>query len=122
MLNHRGLSYHWAPYWKECEPCSKVTAPHFILDLQTLKDDLNVLVSHIQGDSERNETISIVNQFPHTHSSDDGSKTKNLQREEGKLQKYFSTLTESDIEELYNKYKLDHLLFGYSLDDFLKYI
>ena len=122
VLNHRGLSYHWTPYWKECNSCSDVTKPQYILHLETLKDDLNVLVRHIQGDSDTNETLSILNQFPHTHSSDGDDTTKNNQKEEDKRKKYFSTLTRSDIEELYKKYELDHLLFGYSLNEFLKYI
>ena len=122
MINHRGLSYHWAPYWKECNSCSEITKPHFILHLESLKDDLKALVSHLQGDSGINETNSIVDQFPHTHSSNSNLNLGTLKTEEDKRQKYFSTLSKSDIEELYNKYKLDHLLFGYSLNDFLKYV
>ena len=122
MINHRGLSYHWAPYWKECNSCSEITKPHFILHLESLKDDLKALVSHLQGDSGTNETNSIVDQFPHTHSSNSSPNLDKLKAEEDKRQKYFSTLSKSDIEELYNKYKLDHLLFGYSLNDFLKYV
>ena len=122
VLNHRGLSYHWAPYWKECDSCSELTKPHFIVHLETLSDDLKALVSHIQGDLQTNETSSIVDQFPHTHSSDSYPTADRFKKEEDKRRKYFSTLTKSDIEELYNKYELDHLLFGYSLNDFMKYV
>jgi hypothetical protein len=31
VARHRGLAYHWAPYWQECPPCSPLTAPHLVL-------------------------------------------------------------------------------------------
>ena len=122
VINHRGLSYHWAPYWKECEVCSSMTMPHFIIHLDTLKEDLSNLINHIQGDSVDNETISIVNTFPHTHRAED-NEHNNIEKDNvEKIKKYFSKLRRSDIEELYDKYKLDHALFGYNLEDILQYV
>ena len=123
VINHQGLSYHWAPYWKECELCSNVTSPNFIIHLDTLKEDLALLIERIQGpDVARDKVLSITNTFPHTHSAteDDKSRTGNASNE-ARLRQYFSTLSKCDIEELYEKYKLDHDLFGYSPTDFLKY-
>lgn len=116
VINHRGLSYHWAPYWKECNVCSETTLPHFIIHLDTLKEDLVELIKHIQGGFEEVENNSIADSFPHTHSSKSGSDINDK-----KLETYFSTLTKGDIQELYDKYRLDHELFGYTIDQFLQY-
>ena len=118
VINHRGLSYHWAPYWKECNVCSETTLPHFIIHLDTLKEDLVELIKHIQGDFEEDENNSIADSFPHTHSS---KSSNGSEINDKKLQTYFSTLTKGDIQELYDKYRLDHELFGYTIDQFLQY-
>ena len=123
VLNHKGLSYHWAPYWKECNVCSPTTMPQFIIHLDSLKEDLALLLNRIQGiKNSDDESISILNEFPHTHSSEEDINSKKLSGKNHKLKKYFSTLTKSDIQELYDKYKLDHVLFGYSTEDFFKYL
>ena len=127
VINHQGPSYHWAPYWKECEPCSDITSPNFIIHLDTLREDLPLLINHLQGhDIANKEVFTIVDMFPHTHSTatEDEKKStgKALSSNEAKLRKYFSTLSRLDIEELYEKYKLDHELFGYAPKDFLKYM
>ena len=44
FVQHQGLSYHWAPYWDECPPCSPLTAPHLVLRLENLKTDLPKLL------------------------------------------------------------------------------
>ena len=122
VINHKGLSYHWAPFWKECNVCSKLTMPHFVIQLETLKEDLTLLINKIQGGGANDEEISIVKSFPHTHNADKDSHTPLVkQTNKDRLKKYFSTLTTRDIEELYEKYKLDHILFGYTLKEFLQY-
>ena len=123
VLNHRGLSYHWAPYWSECELCSEITSPHFIIHLETFKQDLKLLIKHIQGDVDLSESeiTSIVNKFPHTHkSAAEGSDVVDYKPEH--LRKYLSTLTRQDIHELYEKYRLDFILFDYKIDHFLQYV
>ena len=123
VINHQGLAYHWAPYWKECELCSNVTSPNFIIHLDTLKEDLALLIGRIQGpDVARNKVLSIANTFPHTHSATEDDKRSTIKASnEVKLRQYFSTLSRSDIEELYEKYKLDHDLFGFSPKKYLEY-
>ena len=97
-----------------------MTMPRFIIHLDTLKEDLSDLINHIQGDLANNETISIVNTFPHTHRAKDNEQTNVEKDNVQKIRKYFSKLKRSDIEELYDKYKLDHALFGYKLEDVLQ--
>ena len=82
--------------------CSETTLPHFIIHLDTLKEDLVELIKHIQGDFEEDEGNSIADSFPHTHSS-----KSNMESEirDKKLNTYFSTLTRGDIQELYDKYR-----------------
>ena len=97
--------------------------PQFIIHLDSLKEDLALLLNRIQGiKNSDDESISILNEFPHTHSSEEDINSKKLSGKNHKLKKYFSTLTKSDIQELYDKYKLDHVLFGYSTEDFFKYL
>lgn len=119
VINHKGLSYHWSPYWKECEVCSNITMPHFIIHLDTLKQDLTLLINYIQGDST---SINLVDTFPHTHRAERYNPNKIERERIQKSREYFSALTRSDIENLYDKYKLDHVLFGYTLDEFLQYV
>ena len=95
--------------------------PQFIIHLDSLKGDLALLLNRIQGIQSRDEYNSILNKFPHTHSSEENINSKKLSRKNHKLRKYFSTLTKSDIQELYDKYRLDHELFGYTIVQFLQY-
>ena len=93
--------------------------PHFIIHLDTLKQDLALLINHIQGDTT---SINLVEAFPHTHSANPEMQNQKEAEKTQKFKEYFSTLTRSDIESLYDKYKLDHVLFGYTLDTFLQYV
>ena len=72
----------------------------------------------IQGGSKEDENDSIADSFPHTHSS---KSSNGSEINDKKLQTYFSTLTKGDIQELFDKYRLDHELFGYTIDQFLQY-
>ena len=38
------------------------------------------------------------------------------------LEEYFSELDKDTIEKLYKKYKMDFLLFGYTIDDYYLYV
>jgi hypothetical protein len=107
VVNYPGLSYHWAPYWTECTLCSNKTRPHTILHMETLEEDLDLLLVKTAGHPE-----SVLRDFPHTHSQAGGPS--------GRLAaKYYSQLSKSQVNALYEMYKVDHELFGYSPDPFL---
>ena len=104
VLSHKGLSYHWAPYWQECSICSELTKPDVIIHMETFKEDFKTLFNKAEYSNE--EIEDLAQKFPHTHSQH-GGHSHDL------IQKYFSTLTKSQVWQLYEMYKLDHELFGY---------
>lgn len=108
ITQHKGLSYHWAPYWKECHHlCAKRTRPDFVVKLETLNEDIAKLLSILNLDDK-------VDLFPHTHSQAGGHSST-------LAQKYFSQLTVDQVKELFNLYRLDHELFGYDIQPYLNY-
>lgn len=106
MADHKGLSYHWAPYWRECSLCSPKTRPQFVIHLETFQKDLDQLMHRLDMEDR-------AHTFPHTHTQK-GGQSSSLKEE------YFSTLKQSEVLQLYDKYRLDFELFGYSIEDYLQ--
>ena len=106
VTTHRGLSYHWAPYWRECSlPCSKATKPNFVVKMETLESDLESLFEAAKLKSDV--------PFPHTHTQAGGHSSKTAAE-------FFSQLTRAEVKQLYDLYRLDHELYGYNIDDYLR--
>ena len=103
VYHHRGLNYHWAPFWKECPLCDINTRPVFILHLETFSQDLEEYLDSL-GLGEYQHL------FPHTH---------NQQSDPKLTRRLFSLLKRSDVLDLYYKYKLDHEMFGYDIQPYL---
>lgn len=104
---HKGLSYHWAPYWKECSQlCNPVTRPDFVLKMETLTRDLSGLLKAVGLEAGK------IDLFPHTHAQK-GGHSSDAARE------YFGRLTKAEVMQLYDLYRLDHELFGYEIDEYL---
>ena len=104
IVKHKGLSYHWAPYWKECSLCSSQTKPDIVIHMETFVQDLQILFSKAGYGSQ--EISKLIEKFPHTHSQT-GGHSHDL------IVKYYSQLTKGQVSDLYEMYKLDHELFGY---------
>lgn len=104
VLGHKGLSYHWAPFWQECSICSNTTMPDVMIHMETFRKDFKTLFAKA-GYSDP-EIEDLLDTFPRTHSQH-GGHSHDL------IQKYFSSLTKSQVWQLYEMYKLDHELFGY---------
>ena len=104
VLEHKGLSYHWAPFWQECSICSSLTQPDVIIHMETFQADFKTLFAKAGYSDE--EIEELLEKFPHTHSQS-GGHSHDL------IQKYFSSLTKSQVNQLYQLYQLDHELFGY---------
>ena len=101
VLTHKGVSYHWAPYTEECPVCHSLTKPDYILHMETLQRDLFQLLGDIGLSSH-------IDLFPHTHSQQGGhSSTLSSQ--------YLAQLSDEELKQLMEKYRLDHQLFGYSM-------
>lgn len=113
ILNHKGLSYHWAPYWQECSLCSALTQPDIIIHMESFLEDLKTLFMKA---GHLNEPVvdNLVQKFPHTHSQMGGHSHK-------LTSKYYSQLTKAQIQSLYKFYRLDHELFGYDPEEYLSY-
>jgi hypothetical protein len=73
----------------------------------TPQDDLDLLLEKLRLPAA---------EFPVTHSQRGGHSSS-----EDVVRKYYSTLLKSDVLQLYDMYRLDHELFGYSPDKFLDY-
>ena len=104
VLEHKGLSYHWAPFWQECSICSNLTQPNVIIHMETFQADFKSLFSKAHYSNQ--EIEELLSKFPHTHSQS-GGHSHDL------IHKYFSSLTKTEVHQLYELYKLDHELFGY---------
>lgn len=113
VMGDRGISYHWAPYWKECSLCDPRTTPDHILHMETLEADLAALLRRI-GVGGAAEAAAA--EFPHTHQQAGGHSSSGALREE-----LFSTLSKSQVRELHDKFRLDHEMFGYDPDPYLRY-
>ena len=59
----------------------------------------------------------LAEKFPHTHFSENSVSSSN----QDLLKSYYSTLTKSQVTQLYQQYKLDHELFGFSPQEFISY-
>lgn len=113
VLNYQGLSYHWAPFWQECSLCSSFTQPDIVIHMETFEEDLKILLRKA-GYEDSAEIERLIEKFPHTHSQSGGHSHK-------LASKYYSQLTKSQIQSLYEMYKLDHDLFGYDPSQYLSY-
>jgi hypothetical protein len=108
VMSDKGISYHWAPFWRECALCDPRARPNHVLRMETFSRDLDALLEKLPG--LRGAA------FPHTHGQSGGhSSSPALQRE------LFSTLTRAQVWELYEKYRVDHEMFGYDVEKYLNY-
>jgi len=99
------VANHWAPYWFTCGLCLPELRPKYILHMDQLEKDVPDLLDRL-GMGQMNLT------YPHA-----------LQGKEGhtrdKNQQYYSMLTKAQVWQLYNFYRVDHELFGFSPRQFL---
>ncbi|XP_049542502.1 carbohydrate sulfotransferase 11-like [Anopheles darlingi] len=97
------LDIHWAPMYQLCTVC--LAKYHMIIKLETYARDVEVLIKQtgLQGKIKpvhinhgRKETTEIL------------------------IQRYFSEITDKQMEALYSIYELDFLLFGYSAEKYFQ--
>uniref|UniRef100_A0A1B6L286 Carbohydrate sulfotransferase n=1 Tax=Graphocephala atropunctata TaxID=36148 RepID=A0A1B6L286_9HEMI len=103
------LSYsddHWIPVYLFCTPC-------------LLRYDIIAKVETLQRDQVYTLRAANIDQLIRPRwqhrTVPAGTTTSDLAR------RYFSQLTTADVQKLYQKYQLDFELFGYKIDDYLKY-
>ena len=99
---------HWEPYWRACSVCTHLFRPTFILKLETLEEDLASYVVEL-GMTQAHLDIPRL------------TENKNGRTEEAQVALYYSQLTKEEVWGLYEVYKMDHDLFGYSPDKYVEY-
>ena len=97
--------YHWLPYWLHCQFCHNKFS--VIGTFETMKEDVEYIIS------ASNLSIS-SSSFPwiNSHSSHN--------RDHKRLSlKYFREIDNESLKKLYDIYKYDFEMFGYSVDEYL---
>jgi len=92
---------HWAPFFKECTPCHINFT--FIGHFETLYWDLHLLANKT-GITQWDDKNDYFQSATHRKVSEE----------------YFGTVEKDTIRKLYQRYKLDFELFGYSPEDYIK--
>eukprot|EP00094_Tigriopus_californicus_P007262 TCALIF_06990-PA protein Name:"Similar to CHST10 Carbohydrate sulfotransferase 10 (Gallus gallus)" AED:0.09 eAED:0.09 QI:0/0.5/0.4/0.8/1/1/5/109/305 len=107
VLVNEGLAQHWAPYWSWCQPCAPGYEYHFIAKLEHFNEDKKYIFDKVGF----NNSIEVIqeNKTKAGHASNPLEKAR-----------YYGTLTSQEIYDLYLRYKLDHELFDYSPEEYLK--
>ncbi|CAG5100034.1 Similar to CHST8: Carbohydrate sulfotransferase 8 (Homo sapiens) [Cotesia congregata] len=94
---------HWIPYYLYCTPCSLNYT--YILKVETLDLDQSLII----------EKLNLKNKIHPIH------RHKGSQDKLNPSKIYFRQLTQQQISELYNKYKLDFEMFDYSAEIYYSY-
>lgn len=104
LLDEKGktLDMHWTPITEFCTPCQ--VKFDVIAKFETLEDDQKYLI-------EKAELQNVIS--PQWKNSGKGKSTKDL------VLKYYSELTRSQVEKLYEFFRYDFELFNYSYDEYL---
>ncbi len=103
-----GLAQHWQPYWRWCQPCQPGLEYDYVLELgPSLDAEQGWLFRQLRLNST--ESLGRTNQ----------ALTGRPQEAETK-RKYFGQLSRREIRELYQHYKMDHDLFGYSPEEYIQ--
>ncbi|KAK4298765.1 hypothetical protein Pmani_028919 [Petrolisthes manimaculis] len=94
----------WLPYWVQCGVCS--SDYQVVVKLETMQTDVQFL-AYAAGLKE------IQNIYEWRNVGGESSSSSSVSS------KYYSTLSRSQVQELYEIFRLDFELFGYSIDEFL---
>ena len=86
VLEHKGLSYHWAPFWQECSICSSLTQPDVIIHMETFQADFKTLFAKAGYSDKAIEEL--LKKVPYSQS---GGHSPDI------IQKNFSSLTIDQI-------------------------
>jgi len=107
MVDSKGESAKWDSYWHQCGLCHPDFKPHYIMDFDHAKEDEEVLVE-ILGNKERaKEWLNI--------------KRTSMVSQEEVIKHFYSQLTKEEIRGIYEKYRVDFELMGYSPDYFIQF-
>jgi chondroitin 4-sulfotransferase 11 len=94
---------HWIPYYLFCTPC--LIDYDVIIQFETLQQDVQLLLN-LLGEKSGGP------KWKHSKTAGRRSKTE-------LIKSYYNQLDNKTILKLYDKYKIDFELFGYSIDGYL---
>jgi len=100
------IRHHWAPYWITCDICGE-TSPDYILKIETLLEDITVILEHEFGLVGEDVIFPKVKTLG-TKNSVGEKNPKNL------AETYYSQLSKEEVLALYRMYSLDFDMFDYS--------
>ena len=106
---------HWKPYGKRCNPCS-LDYQHLIRVESMIPDSLPVLKRLNISDPD------VLDSYRHEHKLQsiqhrNQASTQTMTRIQPKYLKEFETIPKDTLQQLYQRYKDDFLLFGYQFDN-----
>lgn len=96
----------WVPYWAQCGVCS--SDYQIVVKLETMKSDEQFLAYAA-------DLKEIQNIYEWRNVGGMSSSTSSVSS------KYFGTLRRSQVQDLFEVFRLDFELFGYSPDEFLNW-
>lgn len=96
------LDKHWQPQYKVCQPCR--VNYDFVGHYETLREDAEIVLRRL-------DAADAVDQFP---VKDPIRKVKG-QTSSKVMEEYYGQIPRSDLEELYELYKMDYEMFGFEL-------
>lgn len=88
------FDYHWRSFWKFCKPCS--IRYDFIVKSETSEQDAREVFKHLRI----NDKIHLPKRYKNSLSPS----------------KYYENIPDDLLQQIYEKYRMDFELFGYSLD------
>ncbi|XP_042219217.1 carbohydrate sulfotransferase 11-like [Homarus americanus] len=94
---------HWRPIYALCSPC--VMKFNVIAKMETFSEDSQYIIKQLG--LEDSLQVEWIHRTSNTKTSDIAST-------------YFSQLTANQVDQLYQKYRLDFELFGYDYEDYRK--
>jgi len=107
MVDGKGESSKWDSYWHQCGLCHPDFRPHYILDFEHAKEDQAVLIELMGNKETALKWLEV--------------KRNSIVSREDVIQHFYSQLTKTEIRGIYEKYRVDFELFGYSPDYFLQF-
>ena len=99
------VANHWAPFWYTCGVCLPELRPSYILHMDNLTHDIPALLDRLGMGHLQVE-------YPHALKGVEGHSSN-------KVKEYYSQLTKAQVWQLYNLYRVDHELFGFSPREYL---
>ena len=107
------IRHHWAPYWLTCGVCSSQALPDYILNLETMEEDIVTLFEK--------EFMMFGEDYLFPRVKTLGTKNKvGDQNPDNLIETYFGQLSKAEVLGLYQLYHVDFQLFGYSPELYLQ--